>query len=184
VTFPDTKTILDGVSVGGLAMDDVQCVLNLRDAWNYLLSSLDRPLNLDYLCKINEYIARNESLQWGVLRTGRVSIGGTEYLPPVPERAAAERELESILKIPCVTQRAIRCFLWSARSQLFWDGNKRTATLASNKILIAEGKGIFTIPEKALPEFNRLLTSFYDLNDYSIIDGFLFEQCIHGIIRE
>ncbi|MGN8842558.1 hypothetical protein ACTNDN_07030 [Niallia sp. HCP3S3_B10] len=32
VTFPQTKTILDGVSVSNLDIDDVQKILNLRNA--------------------------------------------------------------------------------------------------------------------------------------------------------
>lgn len=32
ITFPDTQTILDGVSVANLKMSDVECILNLRGA--------------------------------------------------------------------------------------------------------------------------------------------------------
>ena len=64
VTFPDTQTLLDGVNVGSVTLDDVQTILNLRDAWRYVLSSLDEPFNLDYICGINGHVSRNESLQW------------------------------------------------------------------------------------------------------------------------
>ena len=32
VTFPETETILNGVNVPNLKLDDIQCILNLRDA--------------------------------------------------------------------------------------------------------------------------------------------------------
>ena len=35
VTFPETQTILDGVNVGSVTLDDVQTILNLRDAWRF-----------------------------------------------------------------------------------------------------------------------------------------------------
>ena len=61
VTFPETKTILDGVSVGGLDMDDVQVILNLRDAWKFTLKSIEDPFNLEFACKINSFVARNQT---------------------------------------------------------------------------------------------------------------------------
>ena len=79
VTFPQTQTILNGVNV-----PNVQAILNMRDAWKYLVKTIDVPVTLEYLCKLNELIARNEALEWGVLRTGSVGISGTDYMPPVP----------------------------------------------------------------------------------------------------
>ena len=39
-TYPDTKTILDGVNVSSLKLDEINCILNLRDAWNFVLKTL------------------------------------------------------------------------------------------------------------------------------------------------
>lgn len=184
VTFPDTKTILEGISVANLKMSDVEIILNLRDAWKYLLNNIDKPFNLDFICKINFYVSRNESLEWGVLRNGSVSISGVDYIPPVPQKENVIDNINKILSIENVTERAIKYFLWGMRSQLFWDGNKRTSTLAANKILISEGRGILSIPEKHIREFNVRLTEFYNTNDYSKIDEFIYDNCIHGIIFE
>ena len=84
VTFPQTKTILEGVNVPGVQIDDIQAILNMRDAWRFLMGSINEPVTLEYLCKLNEFIARNEALEWGKLRTGSVAISGTDYTPPVP----------------------------------------------------------------------------------------------------
>ncbi len=54
VTFPQTRTILDGVNVPGAQLDDIQAILNMRDAWRFLLDTMDVPLTLEYLCKLNE----------------------------------------------------------------------------------------------------------------------------------
>lgn len=85
-TYSDTKTILEGVNVPNLKLDEINCILNLRDAWNYVLSHIDDPLNLDFICQINAYVSRNESLEWGVLRTGKIGINGVDYVPPIPNR--------------------------------------------------------------------------------------------------
>ena len=84
ITFPETKTILEGVNVPNLRIDEIQCVLNLRDAWKYVINNIENDFNLDFICKINELVARNESIDWGVLRQGTVQITGTDYIPEIP----------------------------------------------------------------------------------------------------
>ena len=69
VTFPQTKVILEGINVPNLKLDEIQCILNLRDAWNFVISNIEAEFNLDFICKVNEYVSRNESLDWGNLRT-------------------------------------------------------------------------------------------------------------------
>lgn len=96
VTFPQTQAIIDGAIVNNVPVSEIQTVLNLRDAWRYCLDTLDEPLTLDYVCKLNELVSRNESLAWGKLRTGSVSVSGTDYVPPVPDAAKVSEELAEI----------------------------------------------------------------------------------------
>lgn len=65
VTFPQTQAILNGMNVLDVQLDDIQAILNMRDAWKYLLSTVNERLTFEYWCKLNEYIARNEALEWG-----------------------------------------------------------------------------------------------------------------------
>jgi hypothetical protein len=181
ITFPQTKTILEGVNVPSLKLDEIQCVLNLRDAWKYVIDNIEENFNLDFVCKINEYVSRNESLEWGKLRSGRVEITGTEYIPQIPDREETQKEIDEILKIENETQRAITYMLYGMRKQLFWDGNKRTSTIAANKIMIASGAGIIKVPDNKLEEFNTLLTEFYNTNEMEKISKFIYENCIDGI---
>lgn len=184
LTFPQTKTILDGINVPNATIDDIQSILNLRDAWKYVLSTVDEPFSLNLICKINGYVARNESLEWGVLRNGDVGISGTDYRPMLPIKSDAERWISSLMeRDKSMTEKAIDYFLWGARSQLFWDGNKRTSLIAANKIMIMGGAGILNINEKHMDRFNHLLTEFYETNDSTEIKGFLYEECIKGINR-
>lgn len=181
ITLPDTKTILDGMSVQNVKISDIEVILNLRDAWRYLINNADKPFSLEFISKLNYYIARNESLEWGILRNGNVSISGIDYIPIIPVKENVINFINELDKIESVTEKAIKYMLWGMRNQLFWDGNKRTSILAANKILIAEGKGILTIPEGHLQEFNTRLSEFYNTNDYGKIDKFIYNNCIHGI---
>ena len=71
--------------------------------------------------------------------------------------------------------------LFGMRSQLFWDGNKRTSLISANKILIQNGKGILMVQDKNLKEFSQLLTQYYDTNQSEKIEEFLYNHCIFGI---
>ena len=183
VTFPQTKTILDGVNVPNVQLDDIQAILNMRDAWRFLLGSIQDPVTLDYVCKLNEYIARNEALEWGKLRTGRVGISGTDYTPPVPDRDTAAAALQDIITAADATPtaRALTAFAWGARSQLFWDGNKRTSLALANKILLQSGAGMLTINEKHMEQFNVLLLNFYNTGEPEELKQFLYDTAIQGI---
>ena len=181
ITFPETQTILDGVNVGSVPLDEIQCVLNLRNAWKYTLKHIDKPFTLDFVCNVNSEVSREESLEWGSLRTGRVGIGGTDYIPPIPHSEQVKDDINKILSSGSATEQAINYFLYGCRSQLFWDGNKRTSSICANKILISNGAGILMVPEHQLAKFNELLTDFYTTNQPDKISNFLYDNCISGL---
>ncbi len=182
VTFPQTRTILDGVNVPGVRLDDIQAILNMRDAWRHLLDTVEEPLTLEYLCRLNGFIARNEALAWGTLRTGSVGISGTDYVPPVPSPEAVEQALGDILGADASeTEKALTVFLLGTRGQFFWDGNKRTSLTAANKLLVMAGAGILTITDRHMERFNALLLDYYNTGEGEALKRFLYENCIQGL---
>lgn len=183
VTFPQTQTILNGINVPGVQLDDIQAILNMRDAWRFLLNTVNETVTFEYWCKLNEYIARNEALEWGKLRTGSGGISGTDYEPPIPEKTKAADELNNILNAAdtSATDKALRAFTWGVRGEFFWDGNKRTSLLLANKILVSAGAGILTITDKYMEQFNSLLLSYYNTGNDVELKQFLYDNAIHGI---
>lgn len=175
VTFPQTQTIIDGAVVNGVTVDDIQTVLNLRDAWKYCIETVDFELGLEYICKINEYVSRNESLQWGVLRTGKVGVG--EFIPSVPVREEVLKELDRIVRIEDSVEKALEYFAYACKQQLFWDGNKRTSTIVASKILMESGNGVLTIGKDNAEEFNVALNNWYLKNELEPLKSCL-KKCI------
>lgn len=165
VTFPQTQTILDGAIVSNVAVSDIQTVLNLRDGWKFVLTHIDDTLDLDFICKVNEYVSRNESLDWGVLRTGSVGVSGTDFKPDAPNRESVIKDLNDLMHINDPINLALNLFCYAVRNQLFWDGNKRTATMIANKVLIQNGQGLLTIDAKNAEEFYQSLLHYYDTAD-------------------
>lgn len=180
VTLDQTRAILNGVNVPNVQLDDIQAILNMRDAWKFLLNTVSETITFEYWCKLNEYIARNESLEWGKLRTGNVGISGTDYVPPIPEKEQVITTLEDIVsdKGMTATDKALEVFTWGTRGQYFWDGNKRTSLMLANKILISAGAGIMTITDKYMEQFNVLLLEYYNTGKSSELKRFLYDNAI------
>lgn len=183
VTLEQTQAILNGINVPNVQLDDIQAILNMRDAWKYLLQTVEEKITFTYWCKLNEYIARNEALEWGKLRTGSVGISGTDYIPPIPEKEKVIAGLEDIVfdKDMTATEKALEIFVWGTRGQYFWDGNKRTSLMLANKILISAGAGIITITDKHMEQFNISLLKYYNTGKSNELKRFLYDNAIQGL---
>lgn len=177
----NVKKILNGSNVPSLKLDEINCILNLRDAWNFVLSNMDEPITLELICKINAFVSRGESLEWGVLRTGKVGINGVDYIPDIPDETKIIADIKNIMKEENITKRSLVLMLYLMRTQAFWDGNKRTSMLVANKIMIENGCGVITIKEEYFKEFNSLLTEYYSTNKMESLLEFLCNNCIFGM---
>lgn len=177
----NVKKILNGSNVLSLRLDEINCILNLRDAWNFVLSNIDEPITLELICKINAFVSRGESLEWGVLRTGKVGINGVDYIPDIPDETKITADIKTIMKEENITKRSLVLMLYLMRTQAFWDGNKRTSMIVANKIMIENGCGVITIKEEYFKEFNSLLTEYYNTNRMESLLEFLYNNCIFGM---
>ena len=184
VTFPQTEAILENASVHNVPARDIAKVFGLRDAWEYVLDNLDSPLDLKFLEDLHQLIAR-EDVPWnrlGTFRTENVRISGTSYLPPIPTSEGIHRGISTILSSNSSdTDKAISTMLYIMRSQPFLDGNKRVGTMAANKILIATGHGIFSVPPELKEQFSSLLVEYYETNEPQKLKQFIYNYCLTGL---
>jgi Fic family protein len=182
VTYPDTEAIFNGVSAPGIKVTDIIAVNNLKRAWEFLLDTLTPPLDYAYLCKINQIVGGDNLVyNAGYIRKSSVSIGGTSWKPELPVEADIKNRLIELQAVENATERSIDIMLYIMRGQFFLDGNKRTAMLAANKEMIANGQGIISIPVELIPQFTPLLVQYYETGEMDTVKTFIYDNCIDGM---
>ncbi len=183
VTYAQTIDILNNVNVASLKPSEINKVFCLRDAWHYTLDHINDDMNLGFLEELHALIARADLSynELGRIRTEDVLISGTMWRPELPDIECLHRELMGIMSMPTTTDRALTLMLWVMRSQIFKDGNKRVATLAANKVLIANGCGIVSVPVELDGTFKQMLVDYYESNNSTAIKKFLYEKCMDGL---
>lgn len=160
-TLLQTEQIINGQNVASASLGDIQTILNLKRAYQYVMRHISDglPVDIPLLKKINSIVAQEDSLAPGDFRTGTVGVtlvDGSRHTPP----AISEVEVQNLFgqianRSRSTTETAIRSMLAFMRQQIFWDGNKRTATLFANALLIEKGCGILEISELQMSEFNE-----------------------------
>lgn len=179
-SFPQTEEIIENGKVSGMTATDVQKILNLKHAWEFILDRDVVASRSDYY--MLRHIARlvNEGFfaEGGRIRGVPVTIGGSSYVPPLPNEIDVKDKIREIVEEnDDAINIAIKLCLYCMRTQIFLDGNKRASVIFANHYLISHGGGILVIPEKEVPEFKRLLVKYYESEELPIIAAFMKERC-------
>lgn len=177
-TLPEVMTLLDGITVGGHKISDELITLNQAAAWRFLFKAIEKKtfsLTLEWICTLHAIAAKEDALKWGRLRDGNVTIAGTKYMPPsyelLPE--CFERMITESLTLTDVYDRAIFLFLAMARTQFFYDVNKRMGRFIMNALLLDTGFPVINVPAIRQQEFNQLMLAFYESNDQRAMNAFM-----------
>ena len=179
-SFPQTEEIIDNGKVSGMTATDVQKILNLKHAWEFILDKDVIASKSDYY--MFSYIARlvNEGFfaDGGRIRGIPATIGGSSYVPPIPSEIDVKDKITDIIEDDAyVIDIAIKLCLYCMKTQIFLDGNKRASVIFANHYLISHGGGLLVIPEKEVPKFKNLLVKYYEGEDISIISDFMKKNC-------
>ena len=187
-TLPEIQTLLEGITVGGHKLSDQQIAINQGNAWRSLFSSIrehEFQLNLEYTCQLHHIAAKEEALEWGMLRSGGVTIAGTSYMPPSADKLhdSFKRMIEESALFDDIYDQAIFIFLTMARCQFFYDVNKRMGRFIMNGLLLNSGYPAINLPASRQLEFNQLMLVFYGSGDQDPMNQFmrscLDERLIH-----
>ena len=182
VTLTDTYAFMNNVNTGKISVDDMLKLKGLKDAWVYVMDSLDAKLNIDYIKKIHFEVCKGQNIfPLCDFRDRGVGITGTSWRPKLPSECNYDLELQELLKIENPLDRCLSLFCWIQRSQMFLDGNKRVATLVANKEMIRNGQGIISVPVEKIAEYLGYLINYYETNDMTTLKNWLYENAVDGI---
>ena len=179
-SFPQTEDIINNGTVNGMTATDIQKILNLKHAWEFILDSDVIQAKSDYylLCHIAKLVNEGFFADGGRVRGVPVTIGGSAYKPPLPIESIVKERIDEILNSGKDTiDIAIDLCMYSMKTQIFLDGNKRASVIYANHYLIAHGQGFLVIPENHVPEFKKKLVAYYEGEPLVTISEFLKQNC-------
>lgn len=179
-SFPQTEEIIDNGKIFGVTATDVQKILNLKHAWEFILDRDVIASRSDYymLSHIARVVNEGFFAEGGRIRGVPVTIGGSSYVPPLPNELDVKEKIREIIEESDeVINTAIKLCLYCMKTQIFLDGNKRASVIFANHYLISHGGGFLVIPEKEVPEFKRLLVKYYEGEDITVIADFMKKYC-------
>jgi prophage maintenance system killer protein len=179
-SFPQTEEIIDNGKISGVTATDVQKILNLKHAWEFILDRDVIASRSDYymLSHIARVVNEGFFAEGGRIRGVPVTIGGSSYVPPLPNELDVKEKIREIIEESDeVINTAIKLYLYCMKTQIFLDGNKRASVIFANHYLISHGGGFLVIPEKEVPEFKRLLVKYYEGEDITVIADFMKKYC-------
>lgn len=179
-SFPQTEDIIENGTVNGMTSNDVQKILNLKHAWEFILDSDVILCNTDYnlLCRIAGIVNEGFFYDGGKIRGVPVAIGGSSYLPPIPRELDVIDDIKNIINSKEESiDIAIELCLYCMKTQIFLDGNKRASVIFANHFLVSMGQGFLVIPANNVSEFKKMLVDFYEDKDNTKIRAFMKETC-------
>lgn len=176
-TLPEVQTLLDGITVGGRKLSDQQITLNQAAAWQLIFRLIEQhqfEISEAIAFQIHQVAAKEEALEWGP--------------PPVKELPALFTNMISdIQQYDDIYDQAIHLFLTMARSQFFYDVNKRMGRFMMNGHLLNQGYPVINLPASKQQTFNENMLRFYHSGDQAEMNLFMrscMDERVIKIMRE
>ena len=155
-------------------------LLNHKDALRFVLENPDylQVLTISHIENIHQLLTKELSVDKG-LRHRRVGIIGTNYHPLDNEfqiREAMQATCDLINSKNNVFEKALLALLLLSYIQPFMDGNKRTARITSNALLIANGYCPLSFRTVDSIDYKKTMLFFYEQNNLYAFKKIFIEQ--------
>ncbi len=181
LTLSETMVVIEGYTVEGGRVRDVELVSALRDAYDemfYLVRDNGFQVDKETICLVNRIVARNENHDnIGNFRKSGIAITGTTHKgTSVKDFGIKYIEIIDRFNENKLEDKAIDLFLDIAKTQFFGDGNKRTGQLMMNGILIGEGYCPVVLNFRENKERRDKLIHFYETDDREPLKKIILEK--------
>lgn len=177
----ETERLLkDKETAAGKPKDDATMLLNHKEALNFIIENPDYvvPLTISRIEDIHSLLIKDLEVERNI-RQRRVGISGTNYKPLDNEhqiREALEDMCSLINRKNNVFEKSLLALVLLSYIQAFNDGNKRTARIVSNAILIANQYCPISFRTVDAVEYKKAMLIFYEQNNISVFKKIFIEQ--------
>ena len=164
----------------GKTKEEAIMLLNHKDALDFILDNPDylKELSVRRLEDIHSILTKELGVGNGI-RKRRVGITGTNYRPLDNEfqiREALEDICQLINGKENVFEKALLILVLLSYIQAFTDGNKRTARISSNAVLIAWGYCPISFRTVDSVDYKKAMLMFYEQNNIAAFKKIFIEQ--------
>jgi len=166
----ETERLLrESKTADGKTKEEAMMLLNHKDALRFILDNPDylQQLSISHIEDIHTLLTKELSVDRGI-RHRRVGITGTNYHPLDNEfqiREALRETCDLINLKEDVFEKALLALVLLSYIQAFTDGNKRTARITSNAILIANGYCPISFRSVDSIDYKKAMLIFYEQNN-------------------
>jgi len=180
-TLLETERLLrESKTAEGKTKEEAVMLLNHKDALNFILDNPDylQELTVSHIEDIHQLLTKDLSIDKG-LRRHRVGITGTNYHPLDNEfqiREAMRDACKLINSKYNIFEKALLTLLLLSYIQPFSDGNKRTARITSNAILIANDYCPLSFRSVDSIDYKKAMLIFYEQNNLYAFKQIFIEQ--------
>lgn len=180
-TLLETERLLrESMTAEGKTREEAVMLLNHKDALSFVLDNPDylKELTVSHIEDIHQLLTKELSIDKG-LRRHRVGITGTNYHPLDNEfqiREAMRDACELINSKSNIFEKALLTLILLSYIQPFSDGNKRTARITSNAILIANDYCPLSFRSIDSIDYKKAMLIFYEQNNLYAFKQIFMEQ--------
>ena len=180
-TLLETERLLrESKTAEGKSKEEAVMLLNHKDALSFVLDNPDylQELTVSHIEDIHQLLTKDLSIDKG-LRRHRVGITGTNYHPLDNEfqiREAMRDACELINSKSNIFEKALLTLILLSYIQPFSDGNKRTARITSNAILIANDYCPLSFRSVDSIDYKKAMLIFYEQNNLYAFKQIFMEQ--------
>ena len=177
----ETERLLrESKTADGKTKEEAVMLLNHKDALRFVLDNPDylQQLTVSHIEDIHQLLTKELSVDRGI-RHRRVGITGTNYRPLDHEfqiREAMHDTCDLINSRDNVFEKALLALVLLSYIQAFSDGNKRTARITSNAILIANGYCPLSFRSVDSIDYKKAMLIFYEQNNLYAFKQIFIDQ--------
>ena len=167
-------------TASGKTKDEATMLLNHKDALDFILSNKDymNPLTISRIEDLHSILIKELPVGRNI-RKRRVGISGTNY-KPIDNEFQIREALQSMCNLvndkSNVFEKALLVLVLISYIQPFEDGNKRTARIISNAILMNEGYCPISFRTVDSIEYKKAMIVFYEQNNITPFKGIFIDQ--------